>query len=61
MRNDTAAIDITGLLAEEALFLGASFAHIAAYREHQRMARIARSNREALRMHERRTGGRAFR
>lgn len=56
-----APVDITALPAEEALFLGAAFAHIAVHNEHQRMARIARSNREALRMHQRRTGGRAFR
>ncbi len=53
--------DPSTMLAEEALYLGASFAHIAAYNEHRRMERIARSNREALRMHERCTGGRAFR
>ena len=53
--------DPSTMLAEEALYLGASFAHIAAYNERNRLARIERSNREALRMHERRTGGRAFR
>lgn len=50
--------DVNNLLAEEALWLGASFAHIAAYYEKMRLDRIARFNREALRMRER--SGRRF-
>ena len=38
-----------GLLNDEALFLGAAFAHIRAYRERQRLDRIAASSREAMR------------
>lgn len=56
-----APVDITGLLAEEALYLGASFAHIAAYNHTKRMARIQQQGQIAARSFERRTNGRASR
>lgn len=51
-----APVDITGLLAEEALFLGAAFAHIAAHNEHHRLRRIERQNRMAYERHVARGG-----
>lgn len=48
------APDIARLPAEEALFLGAAVAHIALFRERQRLQRIEASNREAFRAHQRR-------
>lgn len=44
--------DIAFLPADEALFLGASLAHVAAYYERQRLDRIERQNRSALARHQ---------
>lgn len=44
--------------ADELLFLGFAVAHVAAYRESERQARIARVNAEAFRMWRARGGGR---
>ena len=37
------------MTSDEALFLGAAFAHIRAYRERERLNRIARNAREDMR------------
>lgn len=47
MQTQTAPVDTTYLPADEALFLGAAVAHISAYYETRRQARIARQNRMA--------------
>ena len=44
--------------ADELLFLGFAVAHVAAYRERERLDRIARSNAEAFRAWRARGGGR---
>jgi hypothetical protein len=44
------AEDLLYLPAEEALYLGAAYAHIAAYYEHQRQVRIYRQNAAAARV-----------
>jgi hypothetical protein len=44
-----AVINTNGLLASEALYLGAPLAHVAAFNERRRLARIASLNRAALR------------
>lgn len=55
----SAAPALNGLeTADELLFLGFAVAHVAAYYERQRLARIARVNAEAFRMWRARGGGR---
>ena len=51
MQLSTYPDDIATLPAEEALWLGAAFAHIALYNERNRLARIERQNRMMVRRH----------
>jgi hypothetical protein len=46
------------MIADEALYLGAPLAHVAAFREKERIARIDRVARQAVRSRQRDTGTR---
>ncbi len=53
-------VDVTGLLVEEANWLGAHFQHIVDRNVRERRKRIDAANQQAWRSNERRTGSRRF-